>query len=411
MFITYLDRICIGLVGKRVMTEFHLTNEQFGWVLSAFSLAYALFEIPSGVLGDRRGQKMVLTRIVLWWSLFTFLTGAATGLLSLILLRFLFGMGEAGALPNASGVISRWMPANELSRGVAATLVGQIAGAAFAPFIVVPIAIAFGWRATFFVNAFIGLLWVVVCVRWFRNNPSEMRGITEEEKDFIERNRCFASHSQTISWKKLLANRSLLALVSAFFCSQWCMYFFIAWMPVYLQQGRHFSENNMKFITALIFIPAIATSLLGGMFSDWLVKRKGLKFGRRSIGMLSMGVNSILFLIEATTNNDTVLVISFIVGFACQLILGVIAFAVCLDIGGSHVGAVSGFMNCIGQIGAFFLAIVFGKIVDATHNFNSPLFVIAALLFLGSLLWFAVDPTKTLVTETEKIAAREPVLS
>jgi sugar phosphate permease len=411
MFITYLDRICIGLVGKRIITEFHLTNEQFGWVLSAFSLAYALFEIPSGILGDRRGQKMVLARIVLWWSLFTFLTGATTGLLSLIVVRFLFGVGEAGALPNASGVISRWMPTNELSRGMAATLVGQIAGAAFAPFIVVPIAMAFGWRTTFFVNAFVGLVWVIVCVLWFRNNPSEMRGITAEEKNFIERNRCFVSHSEAISWKKLLANRSLLALVSSFFCSQWCMYFFIAWMPVYLQQGRHFSETNMKFVTSLIFIPAIATSLLGGMFSDWLVRKKGLKFGRRSIGMLSMGVNSILFLIEATTANGTVLVACFIAGFACQLILGVIAFAVCLDIGGNHAGAVSGFMNCIGQIGAFFLAIAFGKIVDSTHSFDSPLFVIAGLLFVGSLLWFAVDPTKKLVVETRQIRVQEPVLS
>jgi len=411
MFITYLDRICIGLVGKRIITEFHLTNEQFGWVLSAFSLAYALFEIPSGILGDKRGQKMVLARIVLWWSLFTFLTGAATGLFSLILVRFLFGVGEAGALPNASGVISRWMPANELSRGMAAALVGQIAGAAFAPFIVVPIAMALGWRTTFFVNAFVGLLWVIVCVRWFKNNPSEMKGIEKEEKNFIERNRCFTSHGETISWRKLLTNRSLLALVSSFFCSQWCMYFFIAWMPVYLQQGRHFSETNMKFVTSLIFIPAIATSLIGGMFSDWLVRKKGLKFGRRSLGVLSMGVNSILFLIEATTANDTVLVTCFIAGFACQLLLGVIAFAVCLDIGGNHAGAVSGFMNCIGQIGAFFLAIVFGRIVDTTHNFNSPLFVIAGLLFVGSVLWFAVDPTNKLVVEKEKMQTHQPVLS
>src|SRR5215813_4058587 len=118
MFITYLDRICIGLVGKRIITEFHLSNTQFGWVLSAFSLAYALFEIPSGIMGDRRGQKVVLTRIVLWWSLFTVLTGFTTGFVSLLIVRFLFGMGESGALPNTSGVISRWFPVHELSRGL-----------------------------------------------------------------------------------------------------------------------------------------------------------------------------------------------------------------------------------------------------------------------------------------------------
>src|SRR5207249_5671929 len=291
MFITYLDRIAIGLVGKRIISEFHLTNSEFGLVLSAFSLAYALFEIPSGIMGDRKGQKVVLTRIVLWWSVFTALTGLTTGLLSLIIVRFLFGVGEAGALPNTSGVISRWFPANELSRGISASLVGQIAGAAVAPFIVVPLAMAFGWRTTFFVNGFIGLLWVLVCLFWFRNNPWEMKGITEEEKNFIEKNRCFTSLSENISWEKILKNRSLRALVLSFFTSQWGMYFFIAWMPVYLQQGRHFSESNMKFITSMIFIPAIATTLASGVLSDWLVRKKGLKFGRRTVGMLSLGIN------------------------------------------------------------------------------------------------------------------------
>src|SRR5215510_11365792 len=130
MFLTYLDRISIGLLGQRIIDEFHLTNTQFGWVLSAFSLAYAIFEIPSGIMGDRKGQKVVLIRIVLWWSLFTALTGVTAGFLSLILVRFLFGIGEAGALPTMSGVLSRWMPVNELSKGISASLVGQIAGAA-----------------------------------------------------------------------------------------------------------------------------------------------------------------------------------------------------------------------------------------------------------------------------------------
>ena len=411
MFITYLDRISIGLVGKRIISEFHLTNSEFGLVLSAFSLAYALFEIPSGIMGDRKGQKVVLTRIVLWWSVFTALTGLTTGLLSLIVVRFLFGVGEAGALPNTSGVISRWFPANELSRGISASLVGQIAGAAVAPFIVVPLAMAFGWRTTFFVNGFIGLLWVLVCLFWFRNNPWEMKGITEEEKNFIEKNRTFTSHSENISWEKILKNRSLRALVLSFFTSQWGMYFFIAWMPVYLQQGRHFSESNMKFITSMIFIPAIATTLASGVVSDWLVRKKGLKFGRRTVGMLSLGINSVLFLIEATTLNNTILIACFIAGFACQLILGVAAFGVCIDVGGNQAGAVSGLMNCIGQLGAFCVGIVFGKIVDATHSFNAPLFVISGLLLIGSLLWLWVDPTRKLVLEQKNTGVKEIVLS
>jgi sugar phosphate permease len=172
-------------------------------------------------------------------------------------------------------------------------------------------------------------------------------------------------------------------------------------MPVYLQQGRHFSENNMKLITSLIFVPAIATSLIAGVLGDRLIKKRGLKFGRRSIGMASMGINSILFLTEATTQNDAVLIACLIAGFGCQLILGTAAFGVCIDVSGNHAGAVSGLMNCVGQMGAFFLAIVFGKIVDTTNSFNAPLFVISALLFIGSLLWLLVDPTKRLIMDNK----------
>jgi MFS family permease len=162
ILITYLDRICISVVGVRIKSEFNLNNEKFSWVLAAFSLAYAISEIPAGALGDRIGQRRILIRIVLWWSLFTALTGITTGLVTLIIVRFLFGMGEAGALPTMSGVISRWLPANELSRGLSASLIGQTAGAAVAPFIVVTLAASFGWRSTFFVNAFINGFW------WFR---------------------------------------------------------------------------------------------------------------------------------------------------------------------------------------------------------------------------------------------------
>jgi len=399
MFLTYLDRVSIGLLGQRIIEEFNLSKSEFGLVLSAFSLAYAIFEIPSGIMGDRKGQKIVLIRIVLWWSLFTALTGITTGLVTLIIVRFLFGMGEAGALPTMSGVLSRWMPVNELSKGISASLAGQIAGAAFAPFIVVPLAIQLGWRATFFVNGAIGVLWVIICWRWFKNNPSEMKGIKEDEKNYIETNRRITSHHLTISWKKILSNRSMLCLVSSFFCSQWGMYFFIAWMPVYLQEGRFFSENNMKLTTSLIFIPAILISLVIGAMGDRLVKNRGLKFGRRSIAMAALGLNCLMFLSEATTHSDEILVACLVTGFGCQLVFGAAAFGVCIDVGSNHAGAVSGLMNCIGQIGAFFLAILFGAMVDSTHNYNAPLFLIAALMGIGCLLWLWVDPTKKLTIE------------
>ena len=114
--LTYLDRICISIVGVRLKADLGLNNTEFGWVLASFALAYALFEIPSGVLGDKIGPRAVLIRIVIWWSLFTIITGFANGLVFLLIVRFLFGMGESGSYPNSLIVVSRWFPVNEHGR-------------------------------------------------------------------------------------------------------------------------------------------------------------------------------------------------------------------------------------------------------------------------------------------------------
>jgi MFS family permease len=410
MLITYLDRTAIALVGKRVQDEFHITHTQWGWVLGAFALAYALFEIPSGILGDFMGQRAALIRIVLWWSLFTALTGFTTGLISLIIVRFLFGMGEAGSFPNSSAVISRWFPASESSLGVSSITAGQSLGAAVAPFIVLPLALNIGWRNTFFVNGFIGLLWVAVCICWFRNNPSEKKGISLDEKMFIEANRCYSSHRETISWKKILTNRSLLALVISFFCSQWNMYFLASWLPNYLREGRHFSENSMMYMTSVVFAPAIITSFLGGLLSDWIIKKKGMKFGRRFMGSSCLLSVSSFYIIAANTSNNAILISSFTLCNVLHMLYSISAFGVCVNIGGRHTGRIAGIMNTFGQTGAFFMATLFGKMVDVMHNdFNAPLFLIAAVLFSGSILFLLVDPTKKLTEEKQELKLKNVV--
>jgi MFS family permease len=184
--LTYLDRICISIVGVRIKTEFSLSNEEFGWVLASFSLAYALFEIPSGVLGDRIGPKALFIRIVLLWSFFTALTGLATGLVSLILIRFLFGVGESGTYPNCMIVISRWFPVQEIGRSLTWVGIGSQIGSAIAPLIIIPIAVSYGWRTSFYVNAAIGVIWVLICYVWFQNFPSQMAKITPQEVNILK---------------------------------------------------------------------------------------------------------------------------------------------------------------------------------------------------------------------------------
>lgn len=392
--LTYLDRICISIVGVRIKAEFALTNTQFGWVLASFSLAYALFEIPSGVLGDRIGPKKLFIRIVLLWSLFTALTGFASGLVSLILIRFLFGIGESGTYPNCMIVISRWFPVQEIGRSLTWVGIGSQIGSAIAPLIIIPIAVAYGWRTTFYVNAIIGVAWVAVCYVWFKNFPSQMKNIPQQEVAYIESNRRYSSSHNVMPWRTILKHRNLWALMLMYFCCQWANYFFVAWMPIYLVEGRHFTENTMKQIVFTLFIAGIIGFLVGGFTGDFLVRQKGLRFGRRFVGISGLGTCAIFIFLSAVLHQNNWVAFCLIAANAFFSFGVMVSYAVCTDIGRNNAGTVTGAMNFFGQMGAFFLAIIFGKIVDMTHNFDYPLFVVAFVMLTGALLWLVIDPMK-----------------
>jgi len=392
--LTYLDRICISIVGTRVKSEFSLTNEQFGWVLAAFSLSYALFEIPSGALGDRIGPRAVFIRIVLLWSVFTALTGLVSGLAGLLIVRFLFGIGESGTYPNILLVVSRWFPAGETGRVLTWVGIGSQIGSAIAPLSIVPLAVAYGWRMPFFVNAAVGVVWVLICYGWFRDFPGGMKNISLSERQVIETNSRFSSAHRLVPLKIIFRNPTLWALMLMYFCCQWSNYFFVAWMPVYLQEGRHFSENEMKMITFILFVVGIIGFLAGGFVGDALVKRRGLTFGRRFVGLTGLGLCGVLIFFAAISP-DPVVAATCLIGANFGFSFGVmVSYAVCTDIGRNNAGTVTGAMNFFGQMGAFTLSVVFGKMVDSLQDFNYPLFLVAGVMITGGLLWLAIDPMR-----------------
>jgi ACS family glucarate transporter-like MFS transporter len=401
ILITYLDRTTISLVGVRIKAAFHLTNTQFGYALGAFALAYALFEIPSALMGDRLGQRKVFLRIVIWWSLFTALTGAVTGLTSLIIVRFLFGMGEAGAYPNSTGTVSRWFPKTETSRGISWFSMGSSSGAAVAPLIVVPLAVTFGWRAPFFVNAALGLVWVLTCYLWFRNHPAEMKRISPQEKELIETNRSFVSHDHPFPWKQAAGTPLVWLLVIAYSCGQWANYFFVAWMPNYLQEGKHFSEQEMKMTTTWLFIFGIISACLAGFCSDWLIRRKGLRFSRRFIAMFCYSMMALLVFLSAENSNHLTVSLCLVSAHFFLPFTVVNGFSACVDIGGERACTLAGIMNFFGQTAAFTMSIFFGRIVDFTHSFDTPQFLMACVLLFGALLWIGIDASRKITFPIE----------
>jgi MFS transporter, ACS family, glucarate transporter len=395
--ITFLDRVCMNVVSKYVKEDLNLDNQSFGYILGAFSLAYALFELPTGILGDRIGPRKVLARVVLWWSGFTALTGTAFGFVYLLIVRFLFGMGEAGAYPNASIAIARWFPAVEVGRAQSVIWAAGRIGGALTPLLVIPLVHLVGWRMAFFILGVVGSIWAAAWYFWFRDNPSEHKGITQKEIDEIESARKNAPISHKIHWKTIIKNPNIWLLMIMCHLFFYASYFFTNWSSTYFQEGRMMTEDQTKnFISLSYFLGAIGC-IVGGFASDFLSKKFGLKLGRRIVGVAGLGLSSICFLgAGMTTDNQLAGYLLALCVFLKDLTLPV-AFAVCVDIGKRNAGTVTGAMNFAGQMGGFFITIIFGTIVQQTGNFNYPLFLIAGCLIVASALWLFIDPTKEIV--------------
>src|SRR4051795_4197118 len=224
IFVMYLDRLCISVAGPRIQQELHLTPIQWGWVIGAFTIAYAAFEIPSGVLGDRIGPRRVLSRIVLWWSAFTALTGAVFSLPVLLTIRFLFGAGEAGGYPNVSVVIARWFPVRERGLAFGFILMAAQVGGALSPLIVVPIQMHYGWRGSFWFLGLMGPLWTAVWFFWYRDSPSEKPGVQPAE--LAETAEMHSQHRHTMPWAIALRSGNMWAAPAICFCYIYTYAFF-----------------------------------------------------------------------------------------------------------------------------------------------------------------------------------------
>ena len=183
--ITYMDRVVISVATPKIREEFGFDLVTMGWILASFRWAYSIFQIPGGWLGDTIGPRRALTMIVTWWSLFTSLSAAAFSATSMIVIRFLFGMGEAGAFPTATRSLSRWMLPNERGYAQGVTHAGSRLGAAMTPPIVVALMAAYGWRTPFFVFGSLGVMWAAVWYFYYRDTPDEHPGVNEAERELI----------------------------------------------------------------------------------------------------------------------------------------------------------------------------------------------------------------------------------
>jgi MFS family permease len=399
--ITYLDRVCISVAGPRMQTELGIDPIGWGWVTGIFTFAYCVFEIPTGTLGDRLGARRVLTRIIVWWSLFTILTGTVSGFLPLLAIRFLFGAGEAGAFPNASIVVARWFPPAQRATMAGVNLMASQLGGAIAPLLVVPIQMRYGWRMSFYVFGIAGFLWGAVWFTWFRDSPEEKQAQRAPERPAATVRPHCSSHG--FPWRAAARSQTVWALLAVAFCYVYVYNFFQTWFHTFLVRGRGVSEAGL-LLSALPFVVAALANLVGGAASDALVCRLGTKRGRRFIGAMALSAAAAFTVAAMLTRNPLFTVVFLTLTYGAITFQQSGVFGVCLDIGGPRAGATVGLMNMVAQLGGLLGSVLYGYIVERSGSYDAPFVPMAVLLFIGAMLWLRVDASEKVGDIGELIA-------
>lgn len=394
--ITYMDRTIIASAVPAIRQEFGFSLITIGWILASFRWGFTLFQIPGAWFGDKIGPRRALSIIVTWWSIFTSLTTLAWSAASMVVVRFIFGVGESGAFPIATRSLSRWMLPAERGFAQGITHAGSRLGAAVTPPLVVFMILRYGWRMPFLTFACLGLVWVAVWLFYYRDTPDEHRGVNEAERELI--------HSATggprqkvgtaVPWRRILASRTLWELALMYFCYQYALAVYLDWFPTYLKESRGFTLAQMGFYASLPLLAGTLGDLLGGWLSDWILRRTGdVTRSRRIVGIGGFLIAA-LGILPATLTHDP----RMCVAFSClafgglELTVGV-SWAIPLDIGGDFAGSTASVMNMCGNIGGAISPALLAYLVKG-FSWNVPFFVTSALCLVGALIYGKIDASR-----------------
>ena len=400
--ITYLDRACIATLAPGIMRDLALTTVEMGYVFTAFQLAYALFEIPTAWWADRRGTRSVLSRIVLWWSALTAATGAAVNYPVLLVIRFLFGAGEAGAWPCVARTFSRWIPTRERGTVQGVFFAGAHVVGGLTPALVLFLLQFLSWRHIFVWFGAVGLVWVAIWHTWFRNDPAEHSAVNDAElqKIVAERPPDIAHTEGLEYWRRLAVSRNMFALCVMYIPNCMIFYFCITWLPTYLRQRHGFDATSLGIFAGLPLIVSMPGDLLGGWTTDRLVSRFGLRIGRCGLGAAAYVLVGLALL--AAAGSSTPVVAATLIAVATGLTMFTLgaAWATVIEVGRNHVGVVGATMNSVGNLAAMLNPLIVAYSVTWFGSWNFPLYLMGVLFLLGAVCWTVVDPSRPIFSET-----------
>jgi ACS family glucarate transporter-like MFS transporter len=394
--IQYVDKVCISQAAPFIQKDLHLREDQMGWVFGAFTLAYALFEIPAGYLGDRFGPRRVLLRIVIWWSFCTVALGRMWSGGSLIVTQFLFGAGEAGAFPNLTKTFNQWLPPQERPRAQGIMWMSARLGGAFTPLLVYLCLQYVTWRTAFLLFGLPGVVWAILFFRWFRDDPRSHPRVNAAEAALMPIPAGAGEHFKA-PWRKLFTSRTVWCLCGQYFACSYSFWFFITWFPTYLLKARGFDLKHSALLAGTPLFVGAAGSLFAGWISPILSRQwGGVARVRRGIGAAGAFGAAALLVVPTWLTNPYMAVVAIALVAFCNDIQLPGAWTACMDVGGKSVATLSGTMNMMGNVGGFVSPIVCGYLVKQTGNWNLAFYVTAAAYVLGAFCWLGMDPVTPL---------------
>jgi MFS family permease len=369
------------------------------FVFSAFAVAYAAFEIVTAWYGERIGPRRVLTRIVAWWSCFTIATSFAWNYSSLLVIRFLFGAGEAGAWPNVALAFSRWTPVSERGRVQGLFFAAAHLSGGLTPLLVAALAPHMSWRLIFAICGAVGFVWAASWSRWFRDEPRDHPGVNAAEAELIEADRRVSAankHTGNGAWRALLESSNVWFLCLAYFSNSYGSYFVMTWLPTYLAEQRGFQTESLSFFSGLPLLLSVLGDISGGAVTDLMTRRFGLRPGRSGVAVAGYAVAAAAMFGSVLANTPVLAASLIAIAVAASMFPLSASWAACMDIGGEHTAVLSAAMNTTGQIGSILSPVVTGWVVVHFSSWQTPLLIMGGLYLMSAILWMLVDPRKRL---------------
>lgn len=396
----YVDRVCISSAKENIAADLKLTDTEMGWVLSIFALGYAIFQVPSGIMADRFGPRLILSAVVTLWSAFTALTATAQGYVSMLLCRFLFGAGEAGAFPGCARAVYSWIPMSERGLVQGVMFSGARFGAAFTLPVVAWMVSHLGWRMSFVVLGLVGVGWTIFWFLWFRDDPETHPRISSAEKEFILKARQQAVTGEEATPRltvgRLFGSRNVWLLMVQYFASNFTFFFCLSWMFSYLKKRYELGMVEAGLYAALPPLAGAFGNWAAGALIDWIYRRGKWTASRRApaVGGFILAAIGLLASLQMNTALGAVLCLSLAV-FGADMTIAP-SWSVCIDIGRRNAGTVSGTMNMAGNLGSFVTALAFPYLLQWTGTHNTFFYVGAVLNVVGVGAWLLTRPERKL---------------